>query len=84
MGRRDDGDVPLARGANFGDEGGGKERAVEWKETLLKLVPQAEKFLGQVESSAQLQRASYHDVRMKKWHGERVVILGDAAHALSP
>ncbi|MFT6864362.1 MAG: 2-polyprenyl-6-methoxyphenol hydroxylase-like FAD-dependent oxidoreductase [Akkermansiaceae bacterium] len=56
----------------------------EWKETLLKLVPQAERFLGQVESSAQLQRASYHDVRMKKWHGERVAILGDAAHALSP
>ena len=56
----------------------------EWKESLLKVVPRAENFLEQVESMEQLQRASYHDVRMKQWHGERVVILGDAAHALSP
>ena len=56
----------------------------EWKEKVLGLVPQAEGFLQQVQSMEQLQRASYHDVRMKKWHGERVAILGDAAHALSP
>lgn len=56
----------------------------QWKETLLKLVPKAESFLEQVRSIEQLQRASYHDVRMKRWHGDRVVILGDAAHALSP
>lgn len=56
----------------------------QWKETLLKLVPRAEGFLEQVESIEQLQRASYHDVRMTRWHGERVAILGDAAHALSP
>jgi 2-polyprenyl-6-methoxyphenol hydroxylase-like FAD-dependent oxidoreductase len=56
----------------------------EWKKTLLQLVPEAEGFLEQVESMEQLQRASYHDVRMKQWHGDRVAILGDAAHALSP
>lgn len=56
----------------------------EWKGQLLRLVPEAEEFLKQVESMDQLQRASYHDVRMKQWHGERVVVLGDAAHALSP
>ncbi len=55
-----------------------------WKKKLLNLVPEAEGFLEQVESLEQLQRASYHDVRMKQWHGDRVAILGDAAHALSP
>jgi 2-polyprenyl-6-methoxyphenol hydroxylase-like FAD-dependent oxidoreductase len=56
----------------------------EWKGKLLRLVPEAEEFLKQVGSMEQLQRASYHDVRMKQWHGERVAVLGDAAHALSP
>ena len=56
----------------------------EWKSSLLKVVPRAEVFLEQVESMEQLQRASYHDVRMKQWHGEGLAILGDAAHALSP
>jgi len=56
----------------------------EWKESLLKVIPRAENFLKQVESMEQVQRASYHDVRMRQWHGEGVAILGDAAHALSP
>lgn len=55
-----------------------------WKGDLLKLVPEAENFLTQVESMKQLKKAVYHDVRMKSWHGDRVAILGDAAHALSP
>lgn len=56
----------------------------EWKANLVKLVPKAERFLEQVESMGQLQRASYHDVRMKQWHGDGFAIMGDAAHALSP
>lgn len=28
--------------------------------------------------------APYFDVRMKRWHGERAVVIGDAAHATSP
>ena len=56
----------------------------KWKGDLLELVPEAECFLEQVESMDQLKRAVYHDVRMKRWHGDRVAILGDAAHALSP
>jgi 2-polyprenyl-6-methoxyphenol hydroxylase-like FAD-dependent oxidoreductase len=55
-----------------------------WKEKLLRLVPRAENFLKQVDSMEQLQRASYHDVRMKQWHAGGVAVLGDAAHALSP
>ncbi|MGJ8698131.1 MAG: FAD-dependent oxidoreductase [Verrucomicrobiaceae bacterium] len=57
---------------------------LKWKDDVLRLVPEAEGFLGQVESVEQLQRAAYHDVRMKQWHGERLAVLGDAAHALSP
>jgi 2-polyprenyl-6-methoxyphenol hydroxylase-like FAD-dependent oxidoreductase len=55
-----------------------------WKREILSLAPQAEAFLSQIESHSQIATASYHDVRMKQWHGDRVVILGDAAHALSP
>ncbi|MGC6464309.1 MAG: FAD-dependent oxidoreductase [Akkermansiaceae bacterium] len=40
--------------------------------------------MNQIESVQQLQHAGYHDVRIKQWHGERVALLGDAAHALSP
>ena len=55
-----------------------------WKREILSLAPQAEGFLSQIESHAQIATASYHDVRMRNWHGDRVAILGDAAHALSP
>ncbi len=56
----------------------------DWKRTLLGLAPQAESFLSQVRSHDQVSAARYHDVRMRQWHGERVALLGDAAHALSP
>jgi 2-polyprenyl-6-methoxyphenol hydroxylase-like FAD-dependent oxidoreductase len=55
-----------------------------WKDQILKLAPQAEVFLQQIRHHEQLATAVYHDVRMRQWHGERVVLLGDAAHALSP
>ena len=56
----------------------------DWKRQILSLAPQAESFLTQIESHAQVAAAVYHDVRMSRWHGDRVAILGDAAHALSP
>ncbi len=56
----------------------------DWKRSILALAPQAESFLNQIDSHAQVATAAYHDVRMKQWHGDRVAILGDAAHALSP
>jgi 2-polyprenyl-6-methoxyphenol hydroxylase-like FAD-dependent oxidoreductase len=55
-----------------------------WKRQILRLAPQAESFLTQIESHQQVASAVYHDVRMKQWHGNRVALLGDAAHALSP
>ncbi len=56
----------------------------DWKRQILSLAPQAEGFLNQIESHRQIATAAYHDVRMRHWHGDRVAILGDAAHALSP
>lgn len=56
----------------------------KWKRAILTLAPQAENFLAQIQSHTQISTAAYHDVRMRQWHGDRVVILGDAAHALSP
>ncbi len=55
-----------------------------WKRSILTLAPQAEAFLSQIESHHQVSTAVYHDVCMKHWHGDRVAVLGDAAHALSP
>lgn len=56
----------------------------EWKKQVLSLVPKAEGFIEQVTSIDQLQKASYHDVRMKRWDAPGIAVLGDAAHALSP
>lgn len=56
----------------------------QWKRDVLALAPQAESFLAQVRTHADVAAAGYHDVRMKRWHGEGIAVLGDAAHALSP
>lgn len=56
----------------------------EWKSQVLRMVPRAEGLLSGVTEHAQLAVATYQDVRMARWHGDRVALLGDAAHALSP
>ena len=55
-----------------------------WKNEVLALAPRAAGLLDQIASPAQLSVAAYHDVRMRRWHGDRVAVLGDAGHALSP
>lgn len=56
----------------------------EWKGEILGLCPMAENLLGQISSWEQVLTARYGDVRMRKWHGDRLVFLGDAGHAMSP
>ncbi|MFA6289875.1 MAG: NAD(P)/FAD-dependent oxidoreductase [Opitutaceae bacterium] len=56
----------------------------EWKRGVLRHAPQAAPLLAQITRHEQLAVAAYHDVRMPRWHGERVAVLGDAGHALSP
>lgn len=55
-----------------------------WKRDVLALAPQAAGLLDQIGSHAQLSVAAYHDVRMRRWNNDRVAVLGDAGHALSP
>jgi len=56
----------------------------EWKSEILGLCPKAEKLLGQIHDWSQVMTARYGDVRMRRWHDEGIVVLGDAGHAMSP
>jgi 2-polyprenyl-6-methoxyphenol hydroxylase-like FAD-dependent oxidoreductase len=58
--------------------------AEAWKADVRELAPDAEGVLDQMEDMGQLTFASYYDVTMPRWHGHRVAVLGDAAHATSP
>src|SRR5262245_14536564 len=55
-----------------------------WRAEALALRPGSEPILDQITDIAQLAFTQYRDVRMRRWHGERIVFLGDAAHATSP
>lgn len=67
------------RVARWRDEG-----LAPWREEILRYEPRAEALLGAITSSDQVLYARYRDVVMPRWHGERIVWLGDAAHAMSP
>jgi 2-polyprenyl-6-methoxyphenol hydroxylase-like FAD-dependent oxidoreductase len=56
----------------------------EWKQEVLALCPRARRLLDQIESWDQILTARYGDVRMRRWHADGIVVLGDAAHAMSP
>ncbi len=53
-----------------------------WKAELRALAPDAP--LDGLRDPAQVVFAPYFDVRLSHWHTERVVWIGDAAHAMSP
>ncbi len=55
-----------------------------WKAGVLEDVPSSAPVLDQLHSHEDLLFSSYHDVVMWPWNTERVVYLGDAAHAMSP
>jgi 2-polyprenyl-6-methoxyphenol hydroxylase-like FAD-dependent oxidoreductase len=55
-----------------------------WKERVLALEPRAEQLLEQIQDAEQLLPASYFDVVLPRFHAERLVFIGDAAHATSP
>ncbi|MGB1129156.1 MAG: FAD-dependent oxidoreductase [Haloferula sp.] len=56
----------------------------EWKQEVLRVVPRARPLLDQIHDWSQVLTARYGDVRMKQWHGDDWVLLGDAGHAMSP
>ena len=55
-----------------------------WREEVLKLDPRAEPILATLSDLEPVLFSRYRDVAMYPWHGERIVFLGDAAHAMSP
>jgi 2-polyprenyl-6-methoxyphenol hydroxylase-like FAD-dependent oxidoreductase len=55
-----------------------------WKAEVLADVPEAGPVLAQLADHRALLFSHYHDVVMWPWNTERVVYLGDAAHAMSP
>lgn len=57
---------------------------VEWKQEVRTLWPQAGACLDHIELHQQLARAAYRDATVKDWSRDRVVLAGDAAHAMSP
>lgn len=55
-----------------------------WKRTILEHEPRAGFVLDRLADAEQLVFAQYRHVSMPRWHGQRTVLLGDAAHAMSP
>jgi 2-polyprenyl-6-methoxyphenol hydroxylase-like FAD-dependent oxidoreductase len=56
----------------------------KWKAQVLRDDPRAAFVLDRLQHPEELLFAHYRHVQMSHWHGERVVLLGDAAHAMSP
>lgn len=56
----------------------------DWKQEILALCPKAADLLAQITTWDQILIARYGDVRMRRWHADGIVVLGDAAHAMSP
>jgi 2-polyprenyl-6-methoxyphenol hydroxylase-like FAD-dependent oxidoreductase len=61
-----------------------RDGMVRWLDEVAALWPQAHERLAGVTASAQLTRAGYRDAVLSRWHRERLVLVGDAAHAMSP
>ena len=60
---------------------GGLER---WRAEVATLWPEIHNHVAQIEDGAQLARAVYRDAVLHTWHRGRFVLVGDAAHAMSP
>ncbi|WP_295573192.1 NAD(P)/FAD-dependent oxidoreductase [uncultured Stenotrophomonas sp.] len=55
-----------------------------WLDELHALWPQASARFAHLHDAGQLARAVYRDAVMTRWHQGRMVLAGDAAHAMSP
>ncbi len=55
-----------------------------WKQQALRLWPELDGLLSGITQTSQLRFADYCDVVMPRWHGDGIVVIGDAAHATSP
>jgi 2-polyprenyl-6-methoxyphenol hydroxylase-like FAD-dependent oxidoreductase len=55
-----------------------------WKQEAAELWPQASNLLTHIDHPAHLLPATYRDASLKRWQRAPIVLLGDAAHAMSP
>ena len=55
-----------------------------WRDEVAHLWPEVDACLADTVDPDQLARASYRDVTLRQWHRDRLVVLGDAAHGMSP
>lgn len=55
-----------------------------WKREIAQLWPEAAQRLRGIEVAGQLARASYRDAVLPQWRRGRLLLVGDAAHAMSP
>ena len=56
----------------------------EWSDDVLRLCPKAEEVFVSISGADQLRFTDYRHAWMQSWHDDRIVFLGDAAHAMSP
>jgi 2-polyprenyl-6-methoxyphenol hydroxylase-like FAD-dependent oxidoreductase len=54
------------------------------RETVAGIWPELVPHIAHLEHSEQLNRARYRDVVLRRPHHDRLVVIGDAAHAMSP
>lgn len=77
--------VSLFWSIKISDDAAWRERPVEeWKAQVLEHCPKSAGLLDQIHGWDQILTARYGDVRMRRWYGDGIVALGDAAHAMSP
>jgi len=62
-------------------EAGGLDR---WKREVRTFWPLTHEILETIEDPAQVQRATYRDVVLGRCHAGSVLLIGDAAHGMSP
>jgi 2-polyprenyl-6-methoxyphenol hydroxylase-like FAD-dependent oxidoreductase len=55
-----------------------------WRDAAMEYWPDAAPLLSRIERFEQLAAASYRDAVLDRFHEGRCVVLGDAAHAMSP
>lgn len=55
-----------------------------WRDEVVTLWPEVRDHVAQIVEGGQLARAAYRDAVLRTWHRGRLVLVGDAAHAMSP
>jgi 2-polyprenyl-6-methoxyphenol hydroxylase-like FAD-dependent oxidoreductase len=77
--------VSLFWSVKVADDADWRRRPIDhWKSEVRAHCPRAAGLLDQIHDWDQVLCARYGDVRMSRWHGEGLIVLGDAGHAMSP